>query len=148
VLWSFLSNDGVVLDWSLWLRVLGGISNNGRVGLDGGGVHWDFFLLFLLSWLSILLGILGWLSVLLGVLRVLFGILGSCLLVLLWSSLFFGLRIGFLLVLGHIFGKGLDKIIRELSLLSQSNTLSLVPEESKNNKGTCNKFHFYIISKL
>jgi len=45
-------DDFVVLNWSLWLGVLGGISNNGGVSLDSGLIHWDLDLLFLLLWCS------------------------------------------------------------------------------------------------
>jgi hypothetical protein len=62
----FWDNNGV-LNWSSWLGVLSGISDNGRVSLDSSLVHWDFILLFGLGFLlGVLFGVL--LRILLGIL--------------------------------------------------------------------------------
>ena len=119
-----LIRDGLGVDDGLgWLRVFSGISDNGRVGLDGSGIHWDLSGLLLLlldlfgssllNWLGGgLLTLLGSLSIglLLRVLLDLSGSLGRSLLSFLSILWLFGL------ISLHILSEGLDKVISELLL--------------------------------
>ena len=136
--WLFLDNL-VVLDWSSWLRVLGGISDDGRISLDSSLIHWDLNLIFLLlSWsgglggIALLAGVLGGVGLLSGI-----SSLGSVVLLgggsWLWGLLSFNSwgSLGSLsgLILGHIFSKGFDEILRE-TVVRKSYGIRLLSQES------------------
>ena len=115
----------MVLHWDLWLRVLGSIGDDGRVCLDGGGIHWNIILFFLLLSFGLFLIFLFFLFILLflilflGLLLIfLFFLLGSRFLLLLflfnWLWLFGGLgscRFALLGLLLHVFGQRLNEVI-------------------------------------
>ena len=144
----------VVLNWGLWLRVLSGIGDNGRVSFDSSLVHWDFLflflLLFLLCWFLILLFVLfGGFLVFAILLLLLIGLLLFLLLFLLGFLFFFFFflwssvgSISCLSILLHIFSKGLDEVIREAGTELNGLRLLYVAGSQKGSDDKCRRiFH-------